>query len=178
MSITISATSLAIGLIASLVGAPLHTSRSIQRLSREIDVESGLNENFIDHLMEYGDNKEKNKIVEKYETIYNDKALLLKTLYEHGVENLKEKNGEITCKIESFAFRFTKEENSPYIVEMSYDKNCSPEETLDDISEEYALNVQEETYLKIKENLSKKNLQINHEEIMEDNTIVLTVNLD
>ena len=38
--------------------------------------------------------------------------------------------------------------------------------------------IQEETYMKIKERISNKNLKIDNEEILEDDSIVLTINID
>ena len=49
---------------------------------------------------------------------------------------------------------------------------------VDDLNSEYRLNTQEENYIKIKERLDKQNLKIGEEEVFEDNTIVLTVNID
>ena len=56
------------------------------------------------------------------------------------------------------------------------DKNLN--EFVENIASEYTANVQEVSYNKIKERLAEKNLEIYEEEIYDDNTIVLTVNLD
>ena len=42
----------------------------------------------------------------------------------------------------------------------------------------YALNVQEDAYLHIIDKLKENNMQIEEEEVMDDNTIVLTVNIE
>ena len=52
------------------------------------------------------------------------------------------------------------------------------EEKVEDLNSEYALNVQEDTYLSVVENLKNNNMEIESEEVMDDNTIVLTVNLE
>ena len=47
-----------------------------------------------------------------------------------------------------------------------------------DINTEYAMNVQEETYIKLKERLEEKHMEIEHEEVLDDDSIVITVNID
>ena len=54
----------------------------------------------------------------------------------------------------------------------------SSEEKVDDINSEYALNVQEDAYLQIINKLKENNMEIENEEVQEDNTIVLTINLE
>ena len=49
---------------------------------------------------------------------------------------------------------------------------------MQDIGNEYTINAQEVSYNKIKERLEEQNLDIENEEIYDDNTIVLTVNLE
>ena len=50
-------------------------------------------------------------------------------------------------------------------------------EIVDELNEEYQMNVQEQSYMTIKKNLEKQNLTIDHEEVLEDNSIMLTINL-
>ena len=52
------------------------------------------------------------------------------------------------------------------------------EEKVNDLNSEYALNVQEDAYLGIVEKLKENNMEIEEEEVLDDNTIVLTVNLE
>jgi hypothetical protein len=40
------------------------------------------------------------------------------------------------------------------------------------------MNVQEDAYMHIMEKLKENNMQVEEEEVMDDNTIVLTVNID
>jgi hypothetical protein len=49
---------------------------------------------------------------------------------------------------------------------------------MNDLNAEYALNAQEDTYLNLIENLKEKNMEIEEEVVEEDNTIVLTINLE
>ena len=52
------------------------------------------------------------------------------------------------------------------------------EEKVNDLNSEYALNVQEEAYLSIVNKLKDNNMEVEEEEVLDDNTIVLTVNID
>ncbi len=63
-------------------------------------------------------------------------------------------------------------------MKVSLINDCDETELINDINSEYALNCQEETYIKIKERLERKNLKIAEEEILEDDSIMLTINLD
>lgn len=114
------------------------------------------------------------------ETAFMDKEILLKTLEEHGVRGLKESEfGRITCDIDNFSLTFEKpEENKPYFLNISYLDENNADEKLSEISSEYALNVQEDVYLNMVEKLKANNMEIEDEEVLDDNTIVLTVNLD
>ena len=113
-----------------------------------------------------------------FETQIMDKELLLKTLKEHGAINIQEENDNITCNCEAFHLYFHKTQDKPYFLEISYNEENSLNEFVQDIGNEYTLNAQEISYNQIKERLAKQNLEIEEEEIFDDNTIVLTVNLE
>lgn len=122
---------------------------------------------------------ESNFLEKKLETPFMNKELLLKTLMEHGVENITEDYDKITGKVDNYALMFEKiETDKPYYLTITYSANSNFEEKVNDLNSEYALNVQEETYLNIVEKLKENNMQIEEEEVLDDNTIVLTVNLD
>ena len=63
-------------------------------------------------------------------------------------------------------------------MKVTCDADCDDSAIIEDLSSEYGMNAQEESYLKIKERLAQKNLQIDEEEVLEDNSIVLTVNIN
>ena len=87
--------------------------------------------------------------------------------------------GKIKGEVDSYSFTFEKmSEDKPYQVTISYLEGNRPEEKLNDLNSEYALNVQEEAYLGIVEKLKENNMEIEEEEVLDDNTIVLTVNLE
>ncbi len=114
----------------------------------------------------------------KFETTIMDKELLLKTLKEHGAVKIEEDGENISCNCETFHLEFTKTPNNPYSLRISYNEDYNPDELVQDIGDEYTINAQEVSYNKIKERLESQNLEIENEEIYDDNTIVLTVNLE
>ena len=121
---------------------------------------------------------EANIINKTFETPFMDKKVLLKTIEEHGFSNIQEEFERITCTMGTYALEFEKKsESEPYTVVISCREEDNAEEKVNDISSEYGLNVQEEAYLSIVEKLTDNNMQLESEEVLEDNTIVLTVNL-
>ena len=113
------------------------------------------------------------------ETPFMDKNILMKTLEEHGVSNITEEFGVIKGEVDTYKLTFEKtEEDKPYFVTISYLESDNLEEKMNDLNSEYALNVQEDAYLNIIEKLKENNMQIEEEEVFDDNTIVLTVNLE
>lgn len=123
---------------------------------------------------------ESNIIEKDFETAFMDKELLLKTITEHGIVDIQEsESGEIIGSIDSFNFVFTKpSEDKPYNVKIMCREQDSAETKLNDISSEYTLNVQEASYLSIVENIKNTNMQIESETVEDDNTIVLTINVE
>ena len=115
----------------------------------------------------------------QYQTEIMDKDVLLKTLEEHGATRIITHGNTIACDCEDFHLEFSRNNNkSPYNLQLSYNKQFNPEEFIKDLGSEYAINAQEISYNKIKERLEERNLEIEEEEIYEDSTIVLTVNLE
>lgn len=123
---------------------------------------------------------DKHFLEKSFETAFVDKELLIKTLEEHGVSNLKENEyGKITARTGSYELAFERmEADKPYFLMIKYLDTESAEQKLNDLSSEYALNVQEESYRSITEKLKENNMEIESEEVYDDNTIVLTVNID
>ena len=116
----------------------------------------------------------------EFETKILDSEVLLKTLKEHGATNIKlGKDNSITCECDLFYVSFVKpEKDKDYNMTITYDKEKDINEFVENIGIEYTLNAQEESYKKIKERLQVQNLEISDEEIYDDNTIVLTVDLE
>lgn len=123
---------------------------------------------------------EQNFIEKSFETPFMDKEILKKTLEEHGVRNLKEDDyGKIAGVVDNYGLSFEKlEDDKPYFLKISCLETDNAEEKVKDLENEYTLNVQEEAYLNIIEKLKENNMEIEDEEVQDDNTIVLTVNLE
>lgn len=119
------------------------------------------------------------KICNEYETVFMDRDLLMKTLQEYGIQTLMVNKNKVEADIENFHLNFFREdENVPFKLKVTCDADCDDSAIIEDLSSEYGMNAQEESYLKIKERLAQKNLQIDEEEVLEDNSIVLTVNIN
>lgn len=113
-----------------------------------------------------------------YNTNYTDKGVLLNTLYEHGASEITENGDEITCKLFNMEMKYYKGENGAYSLDITQISNKSEcEDVINDLNEEYGLNIQEITYNKIKERLQQENLHLESETVLDDNSIVLTIDI-
>lgn len=112
-----------------------------------------------------------------YNTNYTDKGVLLNTLIEHGAEELVENDGEISCKLFGMEMIYYKKESSnAYTLDITQVSDVSEcEGVITDLNEQYGLNIQEMTYNKIKERLEQENMRLESETVMDDNSIVLTI---
>ena len=116
-------------------------------------------------------------ICTQYKTAFKDEDLLMKTLSEHGVENIETNKDKIYCKLDALKFEFEKNDEGVYVMTINHNE----EEELGvvkDLGEEYQLNVQEQSYNNLKKKLEAQNLEIDSEEVLDDNSIMITVNLD
>ena len=131
-------------------------------------------------------NEAVNMISKEYETVFADRNLLLKTLEEHGVEDIHINGDSLTGKMGGFRIDCYREKQTAFDSKeaIPFTMKITAECTEDDITKlinefnsEYALNTQEENYIKIKERLEQQGLKIDEEEVYEDDVIVLTVNI-
>ena len=114
-----------------------------------------------------------------FQTPFMDKNVLLKTLSEHGISIEKNLSNKIVGKISTYTLTFTRDsESEAYNVVISHLEKDNAEEKIQDLASEYSSNVQEESYLSIIEKLKENNLTLENEEVLEDDTIVLTINLE
>ena len=122
---------------------------------------------------------ESNFMDKTFETPFVDKNILLKTLEEHGFINIQEIEGKITAEFQNYSVRFEKEsEEKPYNLLIKHAIEDDVYGKFNDLNEEYSMNVQEESYISIIEKLKNNNMELESEEVLDDNTIVLTVNLE
>lgn len=133
----------------------------------------------------FDENTMKKIYAKDFQTAIVDKDTLIKTLQEHGMSCIYEQGDNIIAEIDDLQLEFKKQNDEPYLLKVSclsegkikgsFEKAIS--ELMVDLEEEYTLNVQEVSYNKIKERLAQKNLSIDSEEILDDDSIVLTINL-
>ena len=116
-----------------------------------------------------------------YETPFLDNELLVRTLEEYGIKIVKNEENCVTGEIERVKMNFVREDKSqPYKMSMKFPSDCDKmqEEIAQNLYEEYGSNTQEETYIKIKEKIENTNMYIEDEEILDDDSIVLTININ
>ncbi len=122
---------------------------------------------------------EKHFIEKIFQTPFMDREILMKTLNEEGVVNISEWENGLACEVDNYKLLFEQQDkNKPYTLKISCLENQNAEEKAADLNNEYAMNVQEDAYLHILDKLKENNMQIENEEVMDDNTIVLTVNIE
>ena len=121
-----------------------------------------------------------NKILKKeLQTNIMDKETLVKTLTEHEAFIITKEDNFIECTIENLKMTFYKMTDfQPYKLSIEFKNENELNYLLKELSEEYKTNAQEASYNQILKNLKTENYDIEQEEILEDNTIVLTVNLE
>lgn len=113
------------------------------------------------------------------ETFFSDADLLYKTLTEHGmkVTKIDSNTFKAVCPESSLVFERTSL-NEPFVLKLSSSEEINAlKNELEELNEEYGLNVQSYTYEHVKDNL-EEGMSIESEEVLEDNTIVLTINVN
>lgn len=174
-----------LGLITSLIASATVSGAIASTTNDNINITSKENYNSFsyDNLIagamnkDYNNNKPYQTICSQYKTAFKDETLLLKTLNEHGVENITTDNNKIYCNLESLKFEFEKDSEGVYIMNITHKENDNID-IVNELGEEYQLNAQEKSYIDLKKKIEKQNLEIDSEEVLEDNSIMITVNLD
>lgn len=121
---------------------------------------------------------EQTTVIYTYNTNYTDKGILLNTLAEHGASNLTEEGDKVSCNLFGMNMVYTKSETGAYsldITKVSDVDECMG--VINDLNGEYGLNIQEMTYNKIKERLERENMRLEDETVLDDNSIVLTIDV-
>jgi len=117
-------------------------------------------------------------ICRKYQTVFTNKELLIKTLDEYGFSDINNLENTVTATLDAFWVTFKRtNEQEAFEMTITVSDDCSDLGLFNDLNTEYAYNSQQETYFKIKERVKSKNLEILEEEILDDETIVLTINI-
>ncbi|WP_020620544.1 hypothetical protein [Paenibacillus daejeonensis] len=112
-----------------------------------------------------------------FPTNFRDGELLFKTLKEFGINPVRQGSG-MTCKVEQSVLTFHQNGDSPFQVTVQNAPELrSVFEYLSDVDEEYKRCVQEVVYRKLKARAAAQNMTVESEEVMEDQSIVLTLNI-
>lgn len=120
------------------------------------------------------------KIEKTLPTIYTDETTLKRTLRKYGAKSIGTgRSGTVSCMIDEFKMEFRQRAaEAPYELSVVGRRDeRAIYDTIRRLDEGYQSAVQESTYLNVKKKLSDKNLTVEHEEILEDNSIVLTVSV-
>jgi hypothetical protein len=129
-------------------------------------------------------NRERESVVEQIEeprvfpTNFRDRSLLVRTLQDFGVNTIQTNNGDIVCMVQNVQLTFRQEGDAPFHVEIV--NAPSLQEIyyyLSDLDDEYKKHVQSQVYEKLKKKIEEKAFTIESEEVLEDNSIVITLNI-
>lgn len=165
------------GLISSVVASAVLTAERTKEFEEErknlptpdeILITSAMHKSFQDTPV---------KICSQYKTIFKDDKLLIKTLKEHGLQKITQSKDSIYGVLDTLNFEFVKNFDGIFEMHITHTEN-EDLSIVNELKDEYEINAQEQSYIKIKNNLEKQNLSIETEEVLEDNSIMLTVNLD
>lgn len=165
------------GLITSVVASAVLTAENTREFEKERNTLPTPDEILITSAMHQSFSEPPVKICSQYKTIFADDKLLIKTLKEHGLQNITQNGDSIYGKLDTLDFEFFKGADGVYEMHITHNENANLK-VVDDLKDEYQINAQEQSYMNIKDNLEKQNLSIETEEVLEDNSIMLTVNLE
>ena len=110
------------------------------------------------------------------ETEFNNADLLLKTLQEHGVPVIQEAEDCFVTHLDDATIVYRRlSTDGPFVMDIGDlgDIQCLMDE-LDNIENEYNGNVQTYTYERVMNNLPE-DMVVENEEVLEDNSIVITL---
>lgn len=113
-----------------------------------------------------------------FPTNFRDEQMLINTLRDYGLQPSVQTSGEVTCRVEQSILRFRPAEEGPFSVEVENAPNLQQVfQLLSTLDEDYKRGVQATAYEKLMGRVEEKNLVVESEEVMEDNSIVITLNV-
>lgn len=118
------------------------------------------------------------KYRETFPSVYTDRQLIVTILERYQIPVILVEEHQIVAEYENYELTFVREsEDEAFDIRIVSDskKMKNLYSCLECLTEEYYASVQERTYTHICEQLEEEGLVIEEEQIMEDNTIVLTV---
>lgn len=117
--------------------------------------------------------------VQTFPTNFRDGEILTRTLKEFGVHPIQGADGAITCTVQGTKLTFRQHGDAPFVLEMKNPPNIHDIFLyLSDVDDEYKRCVQSLVYEKLKQRAAAKNLSIESEEVLDDNSIVITLNIE
>lgn len=112
-----------------------------------------------------------------FPTNFRDGELLFRTLKEFGLNPLWQ-GSELLCKVEQSLLTFRQTGDQPFEVEIRDAPDLRKMfEYLSDVDDDYKRCVQDVVYKKLKQRAAEKNMTVESEEVLEDNSIVITLNI-
>jgi len=147
----------------------------IKRFIRDLEEKAGR------HIFKWQDDGQKRVVVlptKTFPTNFRDAELLSTTLAEYGLNPHKTSDGAIVCRAEGCQLTFRQYSDEPFSVEIRNAPDARQAfQYLSDISDAYCHNVQARTYQNVKSRIADRGLVIEGEEVMADNSIVITLSI-
>lgn len=113
-----------------------------------------------------------------FPTNFRDEQLLVKTLRDYGLQPNVQPEGDITCRAEQSTLRFYPAEEGSFSVKIENAPNLQQIfQLLSILDEDYKRGVQAVVYENLMSRVEEKNMIVESEEILEDNSIVITLNV-
>lgn len=118
-------------------------------------------------------------VTESLPTIFADQAILERSMQTLGISIERSEPNRVVGHSGRLLLDFRREENEAFDLKITGPENQLKAfyECLHGLTEEYGLTVQEQTYLHIRENLESSGMQLMDEEVLEDNSIVITLQI-
>ena len=112
-------------------------------------------------------------------TKFADASTLMQTLREHGLHVGINSENDLVVKSEAGVLHyFRNAQDEPFQVEAHGVRDIGAlVDSLDELENEYGRNVQKFTYDHVLRSLEEHGMQLDSEEILEDDTILLTINI-
>jgi len=161
MSISILLVPLAIGIAATVASASAATASAVKQSQKQAPAGQPIHQ------------------LTPMKTIFTDTALLEQTLREHGLPVTVVSGNRLRCQVGGGQLEYHRQTaEEPFYVTVSGvgDLRRFAAE-MECFTQEYRQNVQSYTYNKLMENLGESQMRIAEETVMDDNSILLTIDI-
>ncbi|MEH7236384.1 hypothetical protein [Bacillus sp. JJ1562] len=114
-----------------------------------------------------------------FPTNFRDKSLLKQVLLDNGIQPIELENGQIRCDLAGANMTFKQgSPDSMIVVELSSEVNMQTVfRHLSVVDDEYKRYIQNEVYQHLLQKVEEKGLKIEQEQVLEDHSIVVTLNI-